>query len=107
MHDADALTGAITGRTVTTEQLDGARRHLLMLRSLLDEVRTTTHALVPAGPGSWRSSAADGYADGLVYLRERLGGAASAIGDAESALEYCISRMERRLAETGVEAAGS
>ena len=106
MHDADALTAA-TGRAVTTGQVDGARRHLVMLRSLLDEMRGTTHALVPSGSGAWRSSAADGYADGLAYLRERLGGALSAVADAESALEYCIARMERRLAESGIEGGGS
>jgi len=100
MHDAEALS-AITGRATTTEQVDGARRHLATLRSLLHEMRGTTHALVPGGPGSWRSSAADGYADGLVYVRERLGGALSAVADAESALEYCIARMERRLVEPG------
>ncbi|RZS63528.1 hypothetical protein EV187_3434 [Agromyces ramosus] len=95
MHEAEALT-AITGRAAT-EQVDGARRHLSMLRSLLDEMQGTTHALVPGGPGSWRSAAADGYAEGLSYLRERLAGALAAIADAESALEYCIARMERRL----------
>ena len=69
--------------------------------------RGATHALVPSGPGSWRSSAADGYADGLHYLRERLGGALSAVVDAESALEYGIARMERRLEAPGIEGAGS
>lgn len=106
MQDADALN-AITCRAVATEQVDGARRHLVMLRALLDEMRATTHALVPSGTGSWRSTAADGYADGLAYLRERLGGALSAVADAESALEYCIARMERRLEEPGIEGAGS
>jgi len=106
MHDADALT-AITGRAAATEQVDGARRHLVMLRSLRDEMRGATHALVPSGPGSWRSSAADGYADGLHYLRERLGGALSAVVDAESALEYGIARMEQRLEAPGIEGAGS
>ena len=106
MHDTDART-AITGRAVTIEQVDGAHRHLVMLRALLDEMRGTTHALVPSGPGPWRSSAADGYADGLAYLRERLTGALSAVADAESALEYCIARMERRLEEPGIEGAGS
>ena len=106
MHDSEALT-EIAGRALTTDQVDGARRHLVMVRSLLDEMRGTTHTLVPAGPGSWRSSAADGYADGLAYLRERLGGALSAVADAESALEYCIARMERRLAESGIEGGGS
>jgi len=106
MHDADALT-AITGRAAATEQVDGARRHLVMLSALLDEMRGTTHALVPAGPGSWRSTAADGYADGLAYLSERLGGAFSAVADAESALEYCIARMERRLEEPRIEGTGS
>jgi hypothetical protein len=72
-----------------------------MLRSLLDEMRGTTHALVPGGPGSWRSSAADGYVDGLAYLRERLVGALSTIADAETALEYCIARLERRHEEAG------
>jgi hypothetical protein len=106
MHDADALT-EVTGRAVATEQVDGARRHLVMLRSLLDEMCGTTHALVPDGPGSWRSSAADGYIDGLAYLRERLVGALSTIADAETALEYCIARLERRLEEPAPEGAGS
>jgi hypothetical protein len=105
MHDADAIA-AIMGRAVTTEQVAAVRRHLVMLRSLLDEMRSSTHALVPGGSGSWRSSAADGYADGLAYLRERLGGALSLMGDAETALEYCLARMERRLAEAGTEGPG-
>jgi hypothetical protein len=107
MHDADALT-AMTARAAMIEQVDGARRHLVMLRSLLDEMRGTTHALVPSGSGSWRSSAAEGYVDGLAYLRERLVRALSAVADAETALEYCIARMERRLEEPGLGAgAGS
>ena len=106
MHDAEALTW-FTARAVTTEEVDGARRHLVMIRSLLDEMRASAHTMVPGGPGSWRSTAADGYADGLAYLRERLGGALAAVADAESALEYCIARMERRLEEPGIEGAGS
>ena len=76
----------------------------MTLRSFLDEVRGTSHALVPPPPDAWRSSAADGYVDGLDYLRARISGAVAAIGDAESALEYCIAphgAAPRRTASRG------
>ena len=97
MDDADPLLAAITGTAITPEHVDGVRRHLVMLRSLLDEVRGAVSALVPLPPGAWRSAAADGYADGLDDLRMRMGGATRALADAETALEHCLRRLEQRL----------
>ncbi len=97
MDDADPLIAAITGTAITPEHVDHVRRHLVMLRSLLDDVRGAVPALVPPPPGAWRSAAADGYADRLDDLRMHLGGATSALGDAEAALEHCLRRLERRL----------
>ena len=112
MSPADAQFAAIPGDAIPgdaalVDRIAGARRHLVMLRSFHEEVRSTSHALVPPPPDAWRSSAADEYVDGLDYLRARIGGAVTAIGDAESALEYCIRRMERRLDELRAAGAGT
>ena len=112
MSPTDARLAAIPGDPIPGDaalvaRIAGARRHLVILRSFHEEVRSTSHALVPPAPDAWRSSAADEYVDGLDYLRARIGGAVTASGDAESALEYCIRRMERRLDELRATGAGT
>jgi hypothetical protein len=97
MHDADPLIAAITGRAVTPERIDSARRHLVMLCSLLEEVRDTVPRLVPPRTGAWRSTAADHYVDGLDELRVRLFGARDRLADAVYALEERIRRMQAQL----------
>ncbi len=98
---------AIPGDAALVARIDGARRHLAALRSFHEEVRSASHALIPPAPTAWRSSAADEYVDGLDHLRARLAGAVTAIGNAESALGYCIHRMERRLDELRAARAGT
>ena len=112
MSHADARFAAIPGDAILgdaalVDRIEGARRHLAMLGSFHEDVRSTSHSLVPPPPDTWRSSAADEYVDGLDYLRARIAGAVTAIGDAESALEYCIRRMERRLDELRAAGAGT
>jgi len=97
MDHTDPLIAALTGTAVTPDRIEGARRHLVMLRSLHDEVRLDSVGLAPAPPGAWQSAAADGYAELLDDLRMRLAGARSALADAETALEHRIRRMEHEL----------
>jgi hypothetical protein len=94
MHDPDPLIAAITGRAVTPDRIDSARRHLVMLCSLLEEVRDTVPRLTPPRTGAWRSTAADHYVDGLDDLRVRLFGARDRLEDAAYALEERIRRMQ-------------
>lgn len=96
---------AVLGRDVTAERLDGARRCLVMVRSLLAEVRGTSSSLVPPEPRAWRSMAANGYAEGLDDLRMRLACVVNALVGAEADLEACIRRLEaRREAQSSVTA---
>lgn len=99
MHDplADPLIAAITGRAATSERIDSARRHLVMLCSLLEEVRETVPVLVPPSTGSWRGAAAEHYLDGLDELRSGLFGARDRLSDAVYALEERIRQMEVQL----------
>ena len=101
MHDpdpfADLLLAPLSGRAMTPERVDSARRHLAMLCSLLEEVAGTVPTLVPPRTGSWRSRAADHYVHGLDELRARLYGAKDRLADAVSALEERIRRMEAEL----------
>ncbi|WP_156401583.1 hypothetical protein [Agromyces sp. Soil535] len=99
--DHDPLIAALTGRAVTPDRIDGARRHLVMLRSLHDEVRLDSIGLAPPPPGAWQSAAAEGYAELLDDLRMRLAGAMSALADAETALEHRIRRLEHELEAQG------
>ncbi|WP_448006811.1 hypothetical protein [Agromyces bauzanensis] len=88
---------ALAGRTVTPELVDAARRHLVMLRALHEEMRLTVPALCPPGSGAWRSAAADHYGERLDYLRTRLVGALGCLSDASAALEERIRRMQAQL----------
>ena len=73
-----------------------------------------SHALVPARPGAWRSSAADGYADRLDDLRDTLVGrrASRAVADAGvGARRSCIAthggaRLRGRCSGDGVAGSG-
>ncbi|WP_448811891.1 hypothetical protein [Agromyces bauzanensis] len=97
MLDSDPVIAPLGGRAVTPELIDAARRHLVMLRSLHEEVRLTVPTLCPPGSGTWRSAAADRYVEGLEYLRSRLIGALLRLEDAEAALDDRIRRMQARL----------
>jgi hypothetical protein len=104
--DDDPIIAALTGRAVTADRVEGARRHLLMLRSLLDEVRSTWPALLPEPPRAWRSGAADAYAARLHELRVALAESAGAFAEAEAALEVRIRRLEHQLDVQAEAAAG-
>lgn len=105
MHDSDPISDLISGRTVTAEKIDAARRHLLMLTSLADEVRGTVPTLVPPDSGSWRSEASARYLDGLDELRVRLFAARDELTDAVYSLEERIRRMQAELGEQSASAA--
>ncbi|GAA4378739.1 hypothetical protein [Agromyces bauzanensis] len=99
MQDAPppAVPLALAGRTVTPELVDAARRHLVMLRALHEEVRLTVPTLCPPGTGAWRSAAADRYVERLDHLRDRLIGALGCLADASAALDERIRRMQAQL----------
>lgn len=97
MHDTDPVIAAIRGGAVTPERVDAARRHLVMLVSLAEEVRDLVPTLVPPNSGSWRSEAAGRYVDGLDDLRARLFSARDRLTDAVYSLEERIRRMQAEL----------
>jgi hypothetical protein len=97
MDDTDFTLAPLGGRPVTPEVIDSARRYLAMLRSLLEDVRHLVPTLVPPRSGSWRSSAADHYVQGLGDLRWRLFGARDRLTDAVSLLEERIQRLQAEL----------
>ncbi|MDQ2661787.1 MAG: hypothetical protein M3Y52_07930 [Actinomycetota bacterium] len=104
MHDTDPISDLIRGLAVTPEKIDAARRHLVMLSSLADEVRGTVPTLVPPGSGAWRSEASGRYADGLDELRGRLFAARDELTDAVYSLEERIRRMQAELDEQAASA---
>lgn len=95
----DPLIDAMTGGVVTPDDVDDVRRHLAMLRSLVEEVRSSWPSLVPEAPGRWRSDAAGGYSARLEQLRTALAVSAAALSEAEAALEARLGELERRLQE--------
>lgn len=98
MSDLDLLIAALTGTAATPERTEEAARHLVMLRSLLAEVRDRRPALVPSGADGWRSTAADRYLERLDTLRATLASVEGALAGAESELETCIANMRAELA---------
>jgi hypothetical protein len=107
MHDTDPISDLIRGRAVTFEKIDAARRHLVMLTSLAEEVRGTVPTLVPSGSGSWRSEASARYVEGLVDLRARLFAARDELTEAVYSLEERIRRMQAELDEQAAAAAAA
>ena len=105
MHDTDPISDLLRGRTVTPDKVDAARRHLVMLTSLADEVRGTVPTLVPTDAGSWRSEASARYRDGLDELRARLFAARDELTEAVYSLEERIRRMQAELDEQAATAA--
>jgi hypothetical protein len=97
MNDADPLIAALTGRSVTPELVDAARRYLVMLRSLLEEVQGSVPRLAAPSSSSWRSITADRYAEGLSDLHVQLLGARDQFVSAEYGLVERIRRMEGQL----------
>lgn len=97
MQDAPPVAVALAGRTVTPELIDAARRQLMALRELHEEVRLRVPSLCPPGSGAWRSTAADRYVERLEYLRTRLIGGLGFLGDASAALDDRIRRMQAQL----------
>lgn len=83
----------------TRDHIAEAERHLVMLRSLREEVWSNGWTLTPPPSGAWRSSAADRYADRLGELRAHLISARDSIDRAESSLASCIERLNARLSE--------
>jgi hypothetical protein len=107
MHDTDPISDLIRGRAVTPDKLDAARRHLVMLSSLADEVRGAVPSLVPSDSGSWRSDASARYTEGLDELRARLFAARDELTEAVYSLEERIRRMQAELDEQAASAAGA
>lgn len=103
----DPLIDALTGGAVSPDDVDGARRHLVMLRSLVEEVRGSWPSLVPDAPGRWRSTAAAGYGVQLEELRTTLAEATVALAEAEAALEACLRDLDRRLEAQAASAAAA
>jgi hypothetical protein len=97
MNDADPLIAALTRRSVTPELVDAARRHLVMLRSLLEEVQGSVPRLAVPSSSSWRSITADRYAEGLSDLHVQLFGARDQLVSAEDSLVDGIRRLEGQL----------
>ena len=97
MDDTDFMLAPLSGRTVTPEVIDSARRYLSMLSSLLEDARHLVPTLVPPGSGSWRSAAADHYVEALGDLRMQLFGARDRLADAASWLEARIRRLQAEL----------
>lgn len=97
MDDTDFMLAPLSGRPVTPEVIDTARRYLRMLWSLLEDVRHLVPTLVPPRSGSWRSAAADHYVEGLGDLRVQLLGARDRLADAASLLEERIRRLQAEL----------
>ena len=99
MHDIDPISDLLRGRAVTSEKINAARRHLVMLSALAEEVRGTVPMLVPLNAGSWRSHASGRYVEGLDELRAGLFAARDQLTDAVYSLEERIRRMQSELDE--------
>ena len=99
MPDSDDIL-AFLALPVTPELVDGARRHLVMLRSLHEDVRRSVPTLWPPATGAWRSTAADRYLDRLGDLRSELVGGRLQLGEAEAALHGRIRELEAKLDAT-------
>ena len=97
MHDTDPFIATVFHHSVSAEQLDGARRQLLMLRSLHEEVRATVPTMTPPSTGAWRSTTADRYKERLDDLRMRLFAARDRLSQAEQDIEERIARMQAQL----------
>jgi hypothetical protein len=100
MHDIDPISDLLGGRAVTSEKVDAARRHLVMLSALADDVRGTVPMLVPSNAGSWRSEASGRYAERLDDLRAAIFAARDELTDAVYSLEERIRRMQAELDES-------
>lgn len=105
MPDSDDPFAFLT-RPVTPTLVDGARRHLVMLRSLHEEVRLSVDSLCPPGTGAWRSNAADRYLERLGDLRSELVGCLSRLREAEAALDGRIRELQMRL-DAAIDADGA
>lgn len=99
MPDSDDVL-AFLALPVTPELVDGARRHLVLLRSLHEDVRLSVPTLSPPATGAWRSSAADRYLDRLGDLRSELVGCLLQLRDAEAALHGRVRELEAKLDAT-------
>jgi hypothetical protein len=97
MLDSDPHPLPVMGTAITPERIDAARAHLAMMRSLLAEVNESVHHLVPPSSGTWRSTAADNYAQMLDRLREHVFAAREGLADAEQSLTGRLRRMEDEL----------
>jgi hypothetical protein len=97
MDDTDLMLAPLSGRPVTPDVIDSARRYLTMLCSLLEDARQLVPTLVPPRSGAWRSAAADHYIEGLGDLRVQLFGARDRLADAASLLEERIRRLQAEL----------
>jgi hypothetical protein len=104
MDSAAPYVPVATG-TATAERLDAARRHLVVLASLSDAVRSDQARLIPSDPTGWRSDATIGYVERLDNLRAALAKTTSLLSDAESSLRQQVRNLEFELA--GIERAGA
>lgn len=100
------VIAAFTGNAPTPARIDAAERHLVMLRSLLGDVRDRRASLVPRGADGWRSTAADRYVERLDELRAVLEAVMESLVTAEAQLAESIRglRSELEAQETAVRA---
>lgn len=109
MHDSDfvPVIATLTGNAATLARIDAAERHLVMLRSLLADVRDRRASLVPRGADGWRSTAADRYVERLDELRAVLEAVMESLVTAEAQLAEGIRglRSELEARETAERAA--
>lgn len=109
MHDSDfvPVIATLTGNAATVARIDAAERHLVMLRSLLGDVRDRRASLVPRGADGWRSTAADRYVERLDELRAELEAVMESLVTAEAQLAETVRglRSELEARETAERAA--
>lgn len=109
MHDSDfvPVIATLTGNAATMARIDAAERHLVMLRSLLGDVRDRRASLVPRGADGWRSTAADRYVERLDELRAELEAVMESLVTAEAQLAETVRglRSELEARETAERAA--
>lgn len=97
MDASDALVAALTGRAATTERIDSAiavRVRIAALRTDLGQAA----ALLPPDGGTWRSEAADRYAERLHDLRTLVLAGVERLDSAAAELDERIRRMQTELA---------
>ncbi|MFF2272674.1 hypothetical protein ACFVTX_10400 [Agromyces sp. NPDC058136] len=97
MDASDAVVAALTGRAATTERIDSATAVRVRLSALRTDIGQTA-ALLPSDGGTWRSEAADRYAESLHDLRALVLAGVERLDAASAELDERIRRMQTELA---------